>query len=182
MKRYGHMILVAALAAVVSGCEFTNAPLMIEGAFVNAAFRVDQQGLPSNTQFGTAARVQLSDLMANVDAVADSIKIFNITVTIDSVTGATSSTTAISGSTSIDGNELFSLSNVAISELHQEHSIFDPSVPGCTFNSSGVHYLVGLLRQTPPPDVTVAVLGSAASSSLHFTFHLKIYTQIYTSP
>jgi len=180
MKRWGYLVLAA--AAVLSGCEFTNSPLLVEGAFVNSAFRVDQEGLPANTPFGTATTVRLNDVLANVNDVADSIKIYNITVTIDSITGSTSSSTPISGAASIDGNPLFTLNNVALSALHTEHSIFDPSVAGCTFNATGVQYLVHSLRQTPPPNVIVAVLGSSAANALHFTLHVKIYTQIYTTP
>ncbi len=182
MKRWAIVALVAAVAALFSGCEFTNSPLLVEGAFVNSAFRVDQDGLPANTPFGTVATVHLNDVLQNVNNVADSIKIYNISVTIDSVTGATATSTPISGIASIDGNPLFSLNNVALSALHTEHSIFDPSIAGCTFNAIGVQYLVHSLRQNPPPNVTVAVLGSSSASALHFTLHVKIYTQIYTSP
>lgn len=176
-------LCVAAVAMLfLVGCEFTNSPLLVEGAFVNAAFRVDQEGLPANTPFGTASVVRLSDLLADVSEVADSIKIYNITVTIDSITGSTSSASPISGSASIDGRTFFSLSNVPMSALGQEHSIFDASVPGCTFGAAGVQYLIQSLRQHPPPDVVVSVLGSSGATALHFTMRVKFYTQIYTTP
>ena len=176
------MILMVAVLALLAGCEFSNNPLLVSGAFVNGAFRVDQEGLPPNTPFGAAASMNLNDVFENISTVADSVKIYNITVTIDSVTGATSPSTTISGSTSIDGHTLFTLANVQLSALHKEHSIFDTSVPGCDFNSSGVQYLVGSLRQSPPPNVTLTVFGNSPSTALHFTFHVKIYTQIYTTP
>ena len=182
MKRLEMMLLAAALVAGISGCEFTNSPLLVEGAFVNSAFRVDQEGLPPNTPFGIAATVRLSDVLKDVNNIADSIKIYNISVMIDSVTGTTSASTPISGTASIDGHALFSMANVPLSSLHNEQSIFDPSVAGFTFNSTGVQYLVQSLRQKPPPNVTVAVLGNSSASTFHFTLHVKIYTQIYTTP
>ena len=174
--------LIVALLSTMAGCEFTNSPLLVEGAFVNASFRVDQEGLPANTPFGTAAMLRLTDVLDNVSAAADSIKIYNITVMIDSTAGSAPAATPISGLASIDGITLFSLDNVPLSSLGREHSIFDASVPGCSFNASGVLHLVQSLRQNPPPDVSVAVIGSSSAAALHFTLHVKIYTQVYTTP
>jgi hypothetical protein len=164
------------------GCEFANNPLLVDGAFVNAAFRVDQEGLPANFPFGISSTVHLNDILDNVDGIADSIKIYNITVKIDSVTGSTPPTAAISSTTRLDGNTLFSINNVLLSNLSTERSIFDNSLPGFSFSSSGVQYLISKLRENPPPDVNVAVSGSSNSSSLHFTLKVKFYTQVYTSP
>jgi hypothetical protein len=169
-------------AALLAGCEFTNSPLLVEGAFVNATFRVDQDGLPANTPVGTAATVHLRDVLEDAGGTADSVKIYNITVAIDSVTGSTPPATPLSGSASIDGRALFSLSGVPLAALAAERSIFDTSVPGFAFNASGVHYLVQSLRQDPPPSVTVAVVASSSSPALHFTMRVKIYTQVYTTP
>lgn len=179
MTRFGFALL---LAAAFAGCEFTNSPLLVEGAFVNATFRVDQENLPPNTPVGTAATVRLGDLFASVNDIADSVKIYNITVTVDSVTGATSPSTPLTGTASIDGNALFSLTAVPLSALGREHSIFDPSVAGCAFSASGVQYLMQSLRQNPPPNVTVAILASSSAPALHFTMRVKIYTQVYTTP
>ena len=172
------------LAAVLclGGCEFTNNPLLVEGAFVNAAFRVDQEGLPPNSPFGASTTMRLGDVLEDISDVADSVKIYNISITVDSVTGSTSPASTISGSASIDGHSLFTLSNVPLSALSPEHSIFDTSVPGCGFSSAGVQYLVQALRQNPPPTVTVTVFGNSSSTALHFSLRLKVYTQIYTTP
>jgi hypothetical protein len=179
MKR---LAIILALAALVSGCELSNNPLLVSGAFVNATFRVDQEGLPPNTPVGSATSVRLADVLADASEIADSVKIYNITVTIDSVTGATSASSPLSATAGIDGRELFRLTDVPLSALGREHSIFDTTVTGCTFTASGVQYLVQALRQSPPPTVTVGVLAHSSSSALHFTLRVKIYTQVYTTP
>lgn len=176
------LVLAAILAAILAGCEFSNNPILVEGAFVHATFRVDQDGLPAGTPIAATTTVRLADVLDGASASADSVKIYNITVMVDSVTGATSPDAPLTGSALIDGNTLFSLSDVPISALGKEHSIFDATVPGFSFTNAGVQYLVQALRQDPPPTVTVGVVTRSSSSALHFTLRVKIYTQVYTSP
>jgi hypothetical protein len=179
MKHFAAALLIGAAFA---GCEFTNSPILVEGAFVNATFRVDQENIPANTPVGAATTVRLGDLLQSVSDVADSVKIYNITVMIDSVTGPTPAATPLSGTASIDGQPLFTLAGVPLSALGREHSIFDASVQGFTFNADGVAYLIRSLRQSPPPTVTAAVVATSSAPALHFTMTVKIYTQVYTKP
>lgn len=112
----------------------------------------------------------------------DSVKIFNLTLQIDSLTNGTTPATTITGIALIDTDTLFTVNNVALSAFSSERSIFDNSLTGFSYKASGVNRLISVLHQNPLPTVTVSVGGVASSSNLHFTTKLKFYTQVFTTP
>jgi len=160
-----------------AGCELSTNPLLFEGPPITAKFRVDLTG----TAFGDAATINLQDAVGGISDV-DSVKVFNITLQIDSLTNGTSPATTISGTATLDGVTLFTITNVALSAFSSERSIFDNSLAGFSYNAAGVSHLLSVLRQRPLPTVTLAVGGTASAPTLHFTTKIKLYSQVFTSP
>ncbi|MBI1805390.1 MAG: hypothetical protein HY033_06025 [Ignavibacteriae bacterium] len=174
------VILVLA-GAFVTGCDVGVNPLLFDGSPLSAKLRVEGT---SGTTFDESRTLNIADVLSSIDKAVDSIKVFNITLQIDSLTDGTSDTTKVSGSATVDGNPLFTISNVPFSAFTSERSIFDNTISGFVFNSVGVTYLVNLLQElqsdTPPSSVTVRAFGNVNGTNLHFTVNLKLYTQVYT--
>jgi hypothetical protein len=169
---------------LIAGCDVGVNPLLLDGSPLSAKFRVEGT---TGTSFDRSDTLQIADVLSSIDKSVDSIKVFNITLQIDSLTDGTNDTTKVSGSATVDGNPLFTLSNVPFSAFASERSIFDNTIPGSPiFNPSGVTHLVNLLHalksDTPPTSVAIRTFGNVSGSNLHFTIKLKLYTQVYTTP
>ncbi|MBI4546360.1 MAG: hypothetical protein HY707_00145 [Ignavibacteriae bacterium] len=173
------MIATAGLCLVLlSACEFGIYPLLFDGVPVIVKYRIDE----TSTSYSGSSTVNLQNIPEEIEEEIDSIKVFNITLKIDSTAGTNPSTT-VSGSASIDSRTIFTFTNVPLSTFSTERSIFDTALSGVSFIPDGVAYLIGLLNQRPlPATVTFAVSGSASSSPLRFTICIKLYTQVFTSP
>ncbi len=175
-------ILVVLFLLAGPGCELGTNPLLFDGSPVTVSFRVDE---PSATILADSTSKDLEDVK-NIDKDIDSVKVFNITVQIDSITGGTDSSTTLTGTVTLDhAYTLFTLDTVALSEFVTERSIFDNSLGNkFAYNSAGVNYLLDLIKNKPNPlpTVWIAVYGRADKSPLHFRVRLRLYTQIYTTP
>ena len=126
----------------------------------------------------------MNDIFDAIGNDIDSIKLFNITVMIDSA-DATPSGTTVSGSAAAGGNTVVTLTNVDVTTLSSEKSIFDTGFTGFTLNPAGVNALVTLIadafqhRDVNHP-VKFAASGTASNSPLKFDLHVKVYTQVFT--
>ncbi len=185
MKAY---YVVAALLLVagtlITGCDVGTNPLLFDGSPLTAKLRVESS---VGTAFDESASIKVADVLSSVDKAVDSVKVFNITLKIDSLTDGTMDTTKVSGTGQVDGHLLFTINNVPLSAFASERSIFDSTIPGGPiFDADGVSHLLDLLHQlqagTPPASITVRASGSASSSTLHFNVKVSLYTQIYTTP
>lgn len=186
-KQIALRIFFAMLAGIlIVGCDVGVNPLLFDGSPLSAKFRVDES---SKSSFDDSTTINVAEVLSSVDKDIDSIKVFNITLQIDSLTDGTQGTTKLSGTAMIDGHILFTILDpgVELSAFASERSIFDETISGGPiFRADGVAHLISRLHSlhssSPPASVTVRVSGSASSSTLHFTVKLKLYTQIYTTP
>ncbi len=170
------LALLVISSALIASCDLGVNPLLFDGSPATASFRVDETLTAS---YDESAAVDLEDIRTNIDANIDSVKVFNITLQIDSSAGTNPATT-VSGSALIDGNPLLTLSGTAISQFASERSIFDTTITGGPiYNNSGVQHLINVLSQRPLPTVTLRAFGSASGLPLHFTIRLRLYTQIF---
>jgi hypothetical protein len=177
MKMKLLLAAVIVAASAFTGCDLGINPLIFDAPAATAKFRVDET---VSSSFDNSAVVDLEEISTNIDADIDSVKVFNITLQIDSTAG-TSPATTISGSALVDGNPLLTLSGTAISQFASERSIFDSTLAGGpVYMSAGVQHLISVLRQRPLPAVTVRAFGTASGLPLHFTIRLRVYAQIFT--
>jgi hypothetical protein len=165
-----------------SSCDVGLYPLLFDGTPVTAEFRVDQ---PSSTSFDVSRTVDLDHIRSGIDKSIDSIKVFNVSLQIDSTTGTNPSTT-VTGAVLINGDTLIGVNGVPISDFAGERSIFDSTITGGrVFKNAGVATLIALVKQlsqgTSGLTATLHALGNASSSPLHFTIKLKLYTQVFTA-
>jgi hypothetical protein len=135
--------------------------------------------------FGDSLTVNLGDVLSGIDKEVDSIKLFNITLLIDSTTG-TAPGTKLSGLFLLRNNNqsydtLFVMNNMPLPTFAEEQSVFDPKLTsaGFTYNPTFVNIMHGLLQQNPQPMIHLALGGIGSSTPLHFNAHLKIYTQVF---
>jgi hypothetical protein len=172
------LFLALSVALIIAGCDLGVNPLLFDGTPITAKFRVDQTG----TVYASAKVINLQDALGSISKEIDSVKVFNITLQIDSLTNGTDPSTTLTGVAVLDLDTLFTVNNVALSAFSSERSIFDKSLTGFSYKASGVSHLIALLHQNPLPTVSVGVLGTASNGNLHFTTKLKLYTQVYTTP
>ena len=174
---------ILVLPLLGSSCDVGLYPLLFDGAPLTATFRLDQ---PTFTSFDVSQTVDLQEIRSGLDKNIDSIKVFNISLQIDSTAGTNSATT-LTGAVLIDGDSLIAVNGVPISEFATERSIFDATITGGrVFKNAGVATLIALLRtlsqSSGPLTATVRASGAASASPLHFTIKLKLYTQVFTPP
>lgn len=173
------ILIPLSLCLIGMGCELGINPLLFDGSPVTATFRAHTVG---NT-YSDSKSINLHDVVTNLDKDIDSIKVFNVTLQIDSLTNGTNSSTLTTGSVVIDTDTLFTVRNVALSAFASERSIFDNSLTGFSYNPAGVNHLISLLQQHPlPTNVTLTVAGTATNDTLYFRARIKLYTQVFTSP
>jgi len=175
------LVTILALPLLGSDCEVGLYPLLFDGTPVTAEFRVDQ---PLFTTFDASRTVNLDDIRSGIKKNIDSIKVFNVSLLIDSTAGTNPSTT-VTGAVLINGDTLAGVTGVPISDFATERSIFDTTIAGGrVFRNAGVATLIALLKQlsqgTGPMTATARAFGNASSSPLHFTIKLKLYTQVFT--
>jgi len=178
------LVSIVLIAALGISCDVGVNPLLWDGTPVTATFRVDKAG----SSYDTTISVNLNHIIADIDEDIDSIKVFNVTLQIDSTAGTDSSTT-FTGSAIIDGDTLLTVTNGSIRQFATERSIFDTTLTGGPiFNNTGVAYVIALLKEYKRPDhtylrtVTLRSWGQASTSPLHFTIKLRLYTQVFLPP
>ncbi len=170
--------LVFGLVLLLNGCEIGANPVILDGSPTTQTLRVDNNG----TLFGGSGTVNLSDVFSGVEDQVDSVRIFNITLLIDSTAG-TPSGTSLTGLLILNADTLFTLNGTPLSEFSGERTIFDPKLKqrGCTYSPRTVGILQRLLNQNPHPSVTISFGGIASTSPVHFSAHMKLYTQLFTN-
>lgn len=167
----------AGLILTIAGCEIGTNPVVLDGAPIAANLRVD---VPNNILYDSLS-VNLGDAMSGIDNAVDSIRIYNITLLIDS-TGNPDSAVISRGGFKLNNDTVLTLVNNPLSAFSTERSIFDPRLKnlGFTYDSTMILKLQQYLRQKPQPVVQIA-FGILSASPIHFTAHLKIYTQVFAS-
>ncbi len=179
-----HRVPIVLLAGVCAAtflmsCELGVNPLVFDGSPVRADIAV----ITTGALYDYSTTIYPRDIVSGIDRSVDSITVINITLSVDHLSKATSASTTISGSGSLDGNQLLSLTNVPLSTFLSERSIFDPAVSsaGLSYNSAGVRYLNNMLKDPAalPASVTVNVQGSAGQTGVSFEAHLRLYTQVF---
>ncbi|GEM_PF-1055255 len=176
-------VSIIVVASFWIGCELGVNPLLFDGSPVSARFAAST----ADSSYADSTTIALHDVLSGIDKHVDSITVFNVTLLIDSLRNGTLASTTVTGSGSIDGTTLLTLSNVPLSTFSSERSIFDPSLkslPGgasFSFDPAGVSYLNGLLKHPDslPASVKVKVGGTASQSGLYFDVTIKLYTQIF---
>jgi hypothetical protein len=185
---YTGLLTLALFALVFAGCDVGVNPLLFDGSPLGANVRVDTGG----NLFGGSATDSLHKILNDIEKSVDSIKIFNITLLIDSTSGTNSANT-ISGNgafsvnpISLSGDTLMTFTNVDIKNFSRERSIFDPALvaAGVKYNVNGITHLNAILKNpgTWPSTITVGVLGNSSMNGLHFNLKVKLYTQVFTTP
>ncbi len=169
--------LLVSIVPLLNGCEIGANPVILDGSPTTQTLRVDNNG----AFFGGSGTVNLSDAFSGVEDQVDSVRIFNITLSIDSTVG-TPPGTSLTGLLILNTDTLFTLNGTSLSEFSTERTIFDPKLKqrGCAYSPATVGILQRLLNQNPHPSVTVSFGGIASSSPVHFSAHMKLYTQIFT--
>ena len=181
IHKHSKMLLLASLGAItvlMMGCELGINPIIFDGTPVEATFEVNSL---VSTFPPLAYSVNLQDVLSEIDEAVDSIKAYNITLLIDETGGSNPSVT---GDITVNGNTLLSMNGTPISAFATERSIFDSKLQalGVNYSSSIVPIINGYLQQDPKPTVTVVTSGSASPVPLHFTIHVKLYSQVFSKP
>jgi hypothetical protein len=178
------LMFVALVTIALAGlnCDLGINPLLFDGPPLTGTLRVDAVG----SVFATVEAVDLGGLASEVDKGIDSIKVYNITLQIDSTAGTNPATT-FSGSALIDGDSLINVVGLPLSAFASERSIFDATVTGGPiFVQAGVSRLIAILKSYGEshtlPVVTIVASGTASTTSLHFTIKLRLYTQLFLPP
>src|SRR5260221_14497470 len=178
------LIFVALMMIAMVGvnCDLGINPLLFDGPPVTGTLRVDAVG----SVFATMQTVDLHEVVADIDKEVDSIKVYNITLQIDSTAG-TDPSTAFSGSALVDGDSLLNVVGLPITAFASERSIFDATITGGPiFVQKGVTHLINLLKDYKEShvlgEITIVAAGSATTPNLHFTIKLRLYTQLFLPP
>lgn len=178
MKSLGWLIGLATgiFLLLLPGCEIGTNPVILDGSPISATFRVDGNA----NMYGATQTVNLEDALAGVDKDVDSIKIFNITLQIDSTAGTPAGTT-LTGGIGLNNDTLIIMRGTPLSAFSTERTIFDPTLKnlGFSYNSNVVTILHGLLQQNPLPTIVLEAGAITNQSPLHFTFHFRLYTQVF---
>ena len=178
------IFLVAVLFLTLgSGCDLGVNPLLFDGTPVSAVFYVNTTG----TSYSGSKTVNLNDIFDAVGNRIDSIKVFNITLQVDSTEGTPAGTT-LTGTGTADDVTIVTMTNADITSLATEQSIFDPSFTAFTLNSDGVDALATKITnafadRSVPHNVNFEVSGSRSTStgSLKMKIIVRVYTQVYTT-
>jgi hypothetical protein len=180
-KQFFILLAVVVLMMVGPGCDVGVNPLLFDGTPAQAVFYVNTSG----TSYSGSKDVNLNDIFDAIGDQIDSVKVFNITIQVDS-TGSTPSGTTISGSGKVDGNNLVTMTSVDIATLAGEQSIFDTGFTGFTLGAAGVDALVSAVGtafadRTVDHFVNFSVSGTSSGSPLQMKIIVRVYTQVYTS-
>ncbi len=179
MRTYLCLLTVFAVGSMLlnAGCEIGTNPVVLDGAPITASLRVD---VPNNVLYDSLP-VNLGDAMSGIDNEVDSIRIYNVTLLIDS-TGTSDSGIIARGGFKLNNDTVLTLVDNPLSAFATERSIFDPRLKnlGFTYDPTMILKLQQYLRQKPQPVVQIA-FGILSTSPIHFTAHLKIYTQVFAT-
>ena len=179
------MLALAACLAFIVGCDIGVNPLLFDGAPVDVTFDVNTTG----NAYSGLTTVDLSEVFEKIGNEIDSVKIFNITVQVET-TEVTPGTTILNGFASAGGNTIITLHDLPLSSVKTERSIFDTTITGFELNTAGVQSLVDAIRAASEDrgnshPIDFAVAGTASNSPgspLQMKVHFKVYTQVFTEP
>jgi hypothetical protein len=173
-------IIVFISAFTIVGCEFGKYPLILDSSVTSGAIRVDLNS-PLPAQVTQTTNVSISELRDVTGESVDSMKFYNLTLFIENNTSPSGA--GISGTISINGNALVTLTNVTLTEFQTERSIFDKNLTskGFQYHAGGVIYLLNALKTQTPDNLVVSVTAGTNASSLHFDLKVKLYGQIFAS-
>ena len=172
--------LLAILALAGAGCELATNPLLFDGAPLVATFDVEPS--PPSIFFGKDTTINLQTALENVESSIDSIRIFNVTIQIEPLDDH-GAVTLVAAGVLVDGDTLVTATNVPVSAFATERSIFDKSLAGFAYNSTGVNHLIDLVKQNPlPTAVQVRAGGETNISTYHVRIKFRVYTQVFTNP
>ena len=170
------LMMIAAGCVFLQGCDLlTDFPLILNGSVEASKIRVDL-ATPLPIQYRDSLSVDLNEVKTSASSDVDSVRFYNMTVRIDS--NSTPNST-ISGSITVDGDTLVTLTNMKTSVFSSERSIFSTSIAGWKYNAVGVGYLVQALRKTPAPTVTLDLTLDQLSQPIHCSIHIKVYGQLF---
>ena len=170
------------LVLLMAGCDVGTNPLIFDGTPAEATFEVTSVG----SVFPPIGYiVDLQTMLSDINDYVDSIKVYNISMRIENL-GGTNST--ISGNITMNKvgdatiHQVVSMNGTPISAFATEKSIFDPglAVSGFTYSPTIVPILNGFLKDNPKP--TVDVVASGTSTAGHYIIHVKVYSQVFTTP
>ena len=168
-------------ALFISSCELATNPLLFDGSPLSANFTV----IVTGNSFSGSNTIHLSDVFSGIDIDIDSVSVINVSILIDSLSNGAVGSTTISGTGSVDGHALLTLSGVALSTFSSERSIFDPTLSGAgvTYGSAGISYINSMLRhpESLPSSTSISVSGTTSQNG-RFKAHIKFYTQVFTHP
>jgi len=179
MKQLSFCIVIMLSLSLVlgNGCDIAVNPLLFNGSPLTAEFVIDEQ----QTSYQGTDQIRLGNLLSSISETVDSIKVFNITLRIEPMTGTPENLT-VSGSIDVDNQEMVEMSNLPISLYENEQSIFDFGLTQyLTGNPALVPYLNSLLAQPVLQTITVNVTGQASDTPVRLRIFVTLYTQVYTS-
>jgi hypothetical protein len=179
MKQFSfYIVIILSLSFLLrNGCDIAINPLLFNGSPITAEFVIDEQV----TTYNETDQIRLSNILSSISEKVDSIKVFNVTLRIEPMTGTPANLT-VSGSLSIDNQGMVVLSNLPVSMYQNEQSIFDFGVTQyLTVDPGMIAFLNSLLAQSTLPAVTVNVSGQASETPVRLRIFITLYTQVYTS-
>ena len=172
-------ITLVVFSLITTSCDIGVNPLIIDGTPTEATFVV-------NSSYATfpplSFNVNLQDVLTGIAKEVDSIKAYNITMLIDGTDGTDPNLNGrIVLKNGVNVDTLLTMKDTPISPFASERTIFDTKLHNDGFNYSPtiVTTINGCLKQDPKPTVTVTASGSANQGPLHFTIHVKVYTQVF---
>jgi hypothetical protein len=170
------------LLAGLGGCvQWGVDPLVLDTSMTTSGLRVDQTAM----MVMAYDSVDLQMIHKSSSEGVDSVRFYNLTITIDSTEG-TPPGTSLTGTIGIVSggtiHVLAQLNNVPITGFSMERSIFDRSLSGMNVDYSGVGFLIGAMSMPAPPKVGFGMVASSSNSPLHFTVKVNLYAQVFTSP
>ncbi len=177
IRKYGWVTVLSLMLVLLYGCDVGINPLLFDGSPLEAILTVTS----TETSFMQSGEVNLSDAASDISQDIDSVKVFNVTIRVEN-TGGTAPLTTFSGNATFDGNTVATLTNVPLSTLANETSIFNTT--GISFNGTGVHALATAINAAVSQhDGTLhsfSVTMTASESPVNIKIHVKVYTQVYT--
>lgn len=174
------LLMTVAIISVVylAGCEFTELPLILDSSTSSNPVRVDIN-TPFPVQYNDSVSINISALKVVTGESVDSLKFYNLTLLVENNTSP--SNAAISGTFSVNGHQLITMTNVSLSEFTKERSIFDKNITGFQYHAAGVSFLLQTLKTQSPSIITFRATFGPISSELHFDLRVKVYGQVFAS-
>jgi hypothetical protein len=181
LKTRGYWVAIPIVSLLLwYGCDVGINPLLFDGSPLQRDFTINTDG----TSFADTGTIDLNTAIKNISKDIDSIRVFNITVRLEN-TGSTPAGAIFNGTASFEGTPFATMTNVSLSTLSTERSIFNTT--GLAFNSAGMSALTAALvdavnNPDTPHSRTFNVTASSSVGPVQLTIHLKVYTQVFTTP